>query len=138
MHFNIEQKQQIVSHIEKCFPEEACGLIGGKQDTVEIILPIENEYHSSNRFRMNGSAQIFAFSILESKNLNLIGIYHSHPIGQPFPSETDIEEFSYTNTLQLICTPYHHVSNEEIIREWQIKGFLINGKGFQEIVLDFE
>ncbi|MDR3578251.1 MAG: M67 family metallopeptidase [Anaerolineaceae bacterium] len=122
---SLEQWQQMFQYIQTCLPEEACGLIGGKKTQADLILPVENEAHSPVRFRMKPEQQLAAFLTFEQNGLDLIGIYHSHPTGPDFPSETDLSEFAYPGTAYLIWS----FTNTE----WKLHGYQLDGGRFIEI-----
>lgn len=90
-------------------PEEACGLLGGHSQAgkfrVERVISVANVLHSPVRFRMDPQEQLQAFDDLDSRGLNLVGIYHSHPSGPPTPSPTDIAEAYYPEVVYLILAP---------------------------------
>ena len=44
--------QQMRDHVAACAPEEGCGLVAGREGLASSIYLIENELHSSSRFRM--------------------------------------------------------------------------------------
>ena len=124
---SLEHRQQMLLHVHSCLPEEACGLIAGKQNRAALIIPIENELHSPVRFRMKPEQQLNGFLTLEQAGLDLIGIYHSHPTGPDFPSETDRLEFAYPGTVYLIAS-FNGM-------EWKIRGYQMNDKKVIEIPL---
>jgi proteasome lid subunit RPN8/RPN11 len=106
-------------------PEEACGLIGGKDQTSMVVYPILNELHSPIRFRLDPQLQLDAFVDIEQRGLDLLVIYHSHPKGPQKPSQTDIEEFAYPGVLSLIWFPDHLT--------WKCRCFEIKGPNFREV-----
>ncbi|HMD89067.1 MAG TPA: M67 family metallopeptidase [Anaerolineaceae bacterium] len=122
---SLEHWQQMLQHVRSWFPEEACGLIGGKQNRAKQIIPIENELHSPVRFRMKPEQQLNGFLTLEQAGLDLIGIYHSHPTGPDYPSETDRLEYAYPGTVYLIVS----LNN----MEWKVRGFQLDDKKVIEI-----
>ena len=122
---SLEHWQQMLQHVRSCFPEEACGLIGGKQNRAKQIIPIENELHSPVRFRMKPEQQLNGFLTLEQAGLDLIGIYHSHPTGPDYPSDTDRLEFAYPGTIYLIVS----LNN----MDWKVRGFQLDDKKVIEI-----
>jgi proteasome lid subunit RPN8/RPN11 len=85
----------LAHHAQSGLPEEICGLLAGSWSRPPRVIPIENELHSPNRFRMNPLEQLRAFEQIESAEEELLAIYHSHPAGPPHPSETDIAEAFY-------------------------------------------
>ena len=91
---------------ERHEPEEACGLLIGRLNGFHAVtvhtIPIMNVLHSPTRFRMDGKEQVDAFARMEDENLELVGIYHSHPHGPPGPSEIDVREAYYPEVVHLI------------------------------------
>jgi proteasome lid subunit RPN8/RPN11 len=112
------QLQNIFTHAESSYPEECCGLMlgyvdNGDKNVVELI-PTENVWsgesnvdfpgdvaESSKRRRYAIAPQVMLKVQREArdKNLNIIGIYHSHPNSPAIPSECDRayawQEYSY-------------------------------------------
>jgi proteasome lid subunit RPN8/RPN11 len=77
-------------------------LLGGRGNRVETVLPVQNTAASPIRFRMDPGQQVRAQFQLEDQALDLIGIFHSHPLGPPGPSLTDLQEAAYPEAVQLI------------------------------------
>lgn len=86
---------QILADADARLPEEACGLLAGVEGVVQQVTPITNDLHSQTRFRMHPQEQVNAMLQMEKENLDLIAIYHSHPTGPDYPSETDLAEYNY-------------------------------------------
>ena len=82
-------------HVAEQAPLEACGLLAGKNDSVEAVLKVRNAAQSPVRFRMDPQEQYNAFEWIEANGLDLVGIYHSHPSGPEIASATDIAEAAY-------------------------------------------
>lgn len=118
-----EQLDRMQEEISKHVPEEACGLLAGRQDEIQVILPIENELHSPTRFRMAPQELIQAFQWLENNGMEMIASYHSHPQGPEQPSITDIAEAYYPELITLIWSP--------VVSTWKCKAFVIS-KGYVE------
>lgn len=97
--------RQITRHAQRCLPEESCGLAGGVGRCVHQVILVENELHSPTRFRMAPAAQLAALQSLESAGLELLAIFHSHPQGPDHPSDSDVAEFHYPETIMLIVSP---------------------------------
>ncbi|MEN4042557.1 MAG: Mov34/MPN/PAD-1 family protein, partial [Anaerolineaceae bacterium] len=62
--------------------------------------------------------------------LTVLAIFHSHPAGPDFPSETDLAEFTYLDTITLIFS--------KRTGAWQARGYQISGRSYQEITLVWE
>lgn len=102
------------THAESIYPEECCGLLLGKltgdAKTLIEVLPTENSWGDDadtedvfsasesssqrksskrNRFSILPKVMLFAQKDARDRHLDIIGIFHSHPDGQPVPSEFD-------------------------------------------------
>lgn len=94
----------MINHLNSCLPEEGCGLLAGRDHKIIDVLPVENVLHSPTAYRMHPAQQIRGMLGIEASGLELIGFYHSHPIGDALPSETDILEATYPDELYLIVS----------------------------------
>jgi [CysO sulfur-carrier protein]-S-L-cysteine hydrolase len=76
----------------------------GYNGTVCEVYPITNvAADPSLTFLMERRAQIRVMLEIEARGLNLIGIYHSHPLGTfACPSVTDVAEANYPDAVSLI------------------------------------
>jgi len=113
-------------HINFEAPLEACGLLGGKNQAVELVLPVKNASESRIRFRMDPKAQLRAMEQIEAEGLEIVAIFHSHPKGPSVPSSTDIEEAVY---------PVVNIIWSKVGRRWQARGFWIEGGQAVEVSL---
>jgi proteasome lid subunit RPN8/RPN11 len=77
---------------------------------------------------MEPEEQLQALIKIETRNLELLAIFHSHPTGPPYPSQQDIRLFYYPETVTIILSP--------VDNDWYIRGFLIKEKGYKEIQID--
>lgn len=103
-------------HINYQAPLEACGLLGGKDNRVELVLPVRNAAESPVRFKMDPRAQLRAMEQIEAEGMEILAIFHSHPKGPSVPSPTDIEEAAY---------PVVNIIWSKAGRRWQARGFWI-------------
>ncbi len=101
-------------HVARQIPLEACGLLAGKNDQVEKVLLVRNQAQSPVRFVMDPYEQLEAFNWIESQNLDLLGIFHSHPAGPETASATDIAEAAY----------------EVVYLIWSLRGEIWKARGF--------
>ena len=75
------------------YPNESCALLFGKKEkdkllTKEIFFT-ENIEKSSVDFTISNEQLIKGYKVAENKRLDVIGIFHSHPNAEPYPSLTD-------------------------------------------------
>jgi proteasome lid subunit RPN8/RPN11 len=81
--------------VEQNAPLESCGLLAGKNDQVGKVIFVQNQAQSPARFVMDPYEQLKAFDWIESNGLDLLGIFHSHPVGPETASAADIAEAAY-------------------------------------------
>jgi [CysO sulfur-carrier protein]-S-L-cysteine hydrolase len=87
--------------VELCrgeLPNEACGILGGKNGRVESVHPVKSTRPSPSRFAMDPTGQIRAMDEGSRAGRELVGIYHSHPGGPAVPSSVDLEEACWPGT----------------------------------------
>ncbi len=108
-------------------PEEACGLLAGREGRAWAVLPVSNALHSPVRFRMDAREQLRAMTWIEGQGLELVGIYHSHPQGPPAPSATDLAEYAYPGVLYVIWFRSGQV--------WQARAFAIEAGAARQVGL---
>ena len=118
--------QAMLDHVKKDAPLESCGLLAGKNDRVEKVIFVQNQAQSPVRFVMDPYEQLNAFQWIEDNELDLLGIFHSHPAGPETASATDIAEAAY-EVVYLIWSP-----NQE---HWLARGFWIKDGAATEIPL---
>ena len=82
--------RRLLEEAERAHPTEACGLLLGRKDQVESIVPCANVHpHPERRFEIDPGALIAAHRAARDGAPEVVGYYHSHPIGPSQPSATD-------------------------------------------------
>lgn len=117
--------ERMLNDVRSRTPEEACGLVAGLNRQSEKIYVITNMESSPYRFRMAPEEQLLAFNDIESRKLELLAIYHSHPNGPISPSPTDITEFAYPETVYLIWS--------RVDSDWICRGYQITDRDVREV-----
>jgi len=120
------QLHQIFEYLERHVPLEACGLLAGRNDRVEKILFVQNQAQSPVRFVMDPYEQLRAFDWIDSHDMELLGIFHSHPFGPDTASPTDIAEAAY-DVVHIICS--------RADAKWKARGFIIENTTSSEVEL---
>jgi len=101
IHIEKQAWDAMVSHAEKTFPRECCGVMLGNQGTVSQAVPLANVYTGPQE----------DFFVMDPQDLNrvdaearkagreVIGVFHSHPNCDAYFSKRDLEHscswFSY-------------------------------------------
>ena len=89
-------KKILSQYSENQKPKESCALLFGKDNQVLDIFLTENIEESSVNFTISNEQLIEGYNIAEQKKMDVIGIFHSHPNSDAFPSNTD-KKFMQSN-----------------------------------------
>lgn len=88
-----KQKEILTEHAKRNKPAESCALLFGKEDsdscTVLEVFLTENVENSPVSFTISNEELLKGYQEAEKKNLEVVGIFHSHPNSDAVPSETD-------------------------------------------------
>lgn len=103
---------QIHAHLEAGYPNEACGVMLGKDGVVTEVIAAGNERtslpHSSgesarNRYLIDPLAYMKIERNADKRGLQVLGIYHSHPDVAARPSQFDLDH-AWPNLSYLIVS----------------------------------
>ena len=87
------QKQILSNHADKERPNESCAILLGTenngQSKVEKIFLTKNTDQSPVNFTISAEQRLEADKMEKELKLKIIGIFHSHPDSEPYPSSTD-------------------------------------------------
>ena len=95
---------EMVAHVRTDFPLEASGLLAGRDGCVEQVYCMKNADQSETSYRLDPEEQYRVFMEIEENNLELIGIYHSHPKSSAYPSPRDVDMAYYPEAVYLIIS----------------------------------
>ncbi len=96
---------QMLEHAKRIPEQECCGLLAGRDGAITNYFPARNALSSSTAYEI-AAAELFAlFCEMRSQQMDLLGIYHSHPQGENVPSITDIERAYYPDAVHFIISP---------------------------------
>jgi proteasome lid subunit RPN8/RPN11 len=107
------QIKELVSIAKDVLPNESCALLLGENKAVVEILPMRNIDESPVTFSMESTELMDAYNLAESKGLQVIAIFHSHP-AQPSPSSSDIKFMEINPVVWLIYST----------TEWRLKAYV--------------
>ena len=85
---------KIYEHALSLRPDEACGLVAGKQAddgsrTIEKVYLLTNMDHTSEHFTIDPREHLNAVKDMRANGITPLGNWHSHPASPSRPSEED-------------------------------------------------
>jgi len=113
------QLAELIAHSRATYPEEACGVLAGKDGIVNKIYKTKNISPTpATRYFVDPQEQLKIFKEMEKDGLEMLGIYHSHTGTSAYPSATDLELAFYPDVSYLIIS----LANPEkpVIRSYSI------------------
>ena len=92
-----EAWRDMVAHAQAVYPDECCGAMLGSIDdagkTVRVALPLENAFDGvqAARYELRPQDLLAADRAARERQMELVGIYHSHPDCGAYFSKTDLQ-----------------------------------------------
>lgn len=96
--------EAIIEHARREAPLECCGILAGKDGTVQRAFELRNEERSPVRYSISPADQLRVFEEMGRESQEMIGIYHSHTHTISFPSETDVRLAFYPEVSSIIIS----------------------------------
>ena len=94
----------MIEHARKELPLECCGILGGKNGTVQKGFQLRNAEQSPIRYSISPQEQLKVFEEMDREALEMMAIYHSHTHTLPFQSETDVKLAFYPEMTSIIIS----------------------------------
>ena len=94
-------KKILTEHAEKEKPNESCAILFGKDEQVSEVFLAKNIEESPVNFTISNEQLIEGYKLAEEKQVDVIGIFHSHPNSEAYPSNTD-KKFMQSNPVAWI------------------------------------
>ncbi len=110
--------EAVVRHAQEEAPLECCGLLMGLHDVITLHQPMKNSLESNVRYAMESRELFQFFKNLRAADQKHLGIYHSHPASEAYPSETDVRESFYPDCAYFIVSLQNSGSPQ--VRAFQI------------------
>jgi proteasome lid subunit RPN8/RPN11 len=82
--------RQIIAHAREEAPNECCGILAGKDGRVLKLYRAANAERSPYRYSIDPHDLFRIYTEVEAKGWQFLAIYHSHPGGEAYPSDTDV------------------------------------------------
>jgi proteasome lid subunit RPN8/RPN11 len=110
----------MVAHARQAYPNECCGAmlgtIDGDQKVVRESLQLENAFEGAQaaRYELRPEDLLKADKAARERQMDLIGIYHSHPDCDAYFSRTDLQNscpwYSFV-VLSIQKGEFHHANS---------------------------
>ena len=96
--FKKSDLQTVFDHCLAAAPNEACGMLGGKDGRVEKAYCMMNAKPGPDYYEMDPEEQFRVMKEIRDSGLELIGLFHSHPHSKAYPSSVDVNQAYWPGT----------------------------------------
>ena len=100
-----KEKDKLVAHAREQQPSESCAMLLGKKVdddwNVKEVFLTENIDDSQTNFTISPEELLQGYQLAEKMQLELVGVFHSHPNSDAIPSSTD-KKFMQNNPVPWI------------------------------------
>ncbi len=104
MHIDDVLLKEMAEHGLREFPNEACGLLAGRDGEPVRFFAMRNLDSSPASYRLDPKEQLQVFDRMDEEGLDLLGIFHTHTHSVAYPSETDRKLAFYPEALYLVMS----------------------------------
>lgn len=104
LYLSKEYVDELIEHAKREYPNEACGILSGKDGKIEKLYQMINTDRSAKTFFMDPKEQLKVMKEIRGAGLEMVGIYHSHPDTQAYPSAHDVELAYYPEVSYVIVS----------------------------------
>lgn len=94
----------MISHCIGEYPNEACGILAGKDGIVKNIYKMKNIENSPVSFMMDPTEQLRVMKQIRTEGLLMLAIFHSHPFASSYPSAKDVNLAFYDDVIYIIVS----------------------------------
>jgi proteasome lid subunit RPN8/RPN11 len=82
--------QEMIDHSLAGRPNEACGVLGGRDGELVKVFRMTNASASPVRYSLDPQEQFAVYKTLDDEGWDLAGVFHSHTRTEAYPSPTDV------------------------------------------------
>ena len=104
--FRIEKRyiDDMIAHAREEAPNECCGFLAGKDGRVLQFYRGTNAEQSRYRYEVDSDELYRIHRECEERGWEFVGIYHSHPSTEAYPSPTDVRRASWPEALYFVVS----------------------------------
>ncbi|BCM93850.1 hypothetical protein IAD21_05741 [Abditibacteriota bacterium] len=113
LQLNSSDYKKIIEHGLRGKPLEICGLLVGHQTETDTVVSevheVDSKDLSEKTYNMDALKYMKIETDVQKRGLKIVGIYHTHPATEPYPSPTDMERAHWEGSDDLIFPGYSYL-----------------------------
>lgn len=107
---------QVIAHARRDHPDEACGVIAGKDGAATRVVEMANAERSPTFYRFDAVEQLRVWRSMDDADEVPFVIYHSHTATEAHPSRTDISLAAEPDAHYLLVSTRHETEEVRSFR----------------------
>jgi proteasome lid subunit RPN8/RPN11 len=111
---------EMLQHGLAGFPNEACGLLAGKEGRPVKFFPMTNRDASPATYRLDSMELFHVFDEIDEEGWDLLAIFHTHTHSEAYPSDTDRAQAFYPEAAYLVMSLSDRAN--PVLRGFRIEG----------------
>ena len=119
-----QQKKFLSDHADNERPNESCavlfGSVIGDDAVVSEVFLTENTEKNPQNFTISNEELMQAYRVAEEKKTSIVGIFHSHPDSEAYPSDTD-RKFMHSNPVVWVIYSGSDMEFRAFVLEGKVK-----------------
>lgn len=88
----LDQRDAMIAQCVRALPNEGCGLLLGRDDSVTDVVPSPNVADSARVYEVDSGVLLRAYRRADAEGLSVLGVFHSHTRSAAVPSPTDVAQ----------------------------------------------
>jgi proteasome lid subunit RPN8/RPN11 len=121
MRISPEQHEAVIDHARAEHPNECCGVLVVRDDTVVAVHALENVAASPFRFEVDGMELHRLLTEVEDAGDELGAIYNSHTRSEPYPSQTDVNFAAHWPGVEWLIVGLSGREAPAVVRSYRIE-----------------
>jgi proteasome lid subunit RPN8/RPN11 len=109
---------EMIAHCKEAYPNEACGILAGKDDEAVKVYKMDNIEKSPVSYEFDSREHIKAIRDMRENNHKMLAIFHSHPSSPAYPSAKDVSLAFYEDCIYVIVS----LSEKKPVVKWFLIG----------------
>jgi [CysO sulfur-carrier protein]-S-L-cysteine hydrolase len=85
-----EMLDRVLAHARRDHPDEACGVIAGRDGVATRLFEMANADRSPTGFTFDSAEWLAVYRDVDDADEELLAVYHSHTMTEAYPSRTDV------------------------------------------------
>lgn len=124
--------EAIVAHARRDHPDEACGVVTGRDGVATRFIQMQNAARSPTFYEFDSADLLALYREMDERDEEPFVIYHSHTATEAYPSRTDVSYASEPGAHYVLVSTRDELGDDTEVRSYRIVGGEITE---EEIVL---